>query len=128
MLISRVTWLSRLRSSKFHYNLNPYKDEVRLGFKVDVYTRSLTYFELNSEREQRLRLISDLSDQGCSNLQISQFLNSLELKTPRGTTYTQKLIWVTLKKYRDRLIRINDTYTVIHPPKFYKIEKEYKNG
>ena len=85
MLTSPEIWRSQLQSSKFHYNLNPYNDEVRLGFKVDVYTRSLTYFELDSEREQRLRLISDLSDQGCSNLQISQFFNLLELKTPRGT-------------------------------------------
>jgi DNA-binding transcriptional MerR regulator len=52
-----------------------------------------------------LELINTLSDEGMSNKEISEFLNSMGIKTPKGKDYYPKLIWVTLKKYRKRLER-----------------------
>ena len=46
------------------------------------------------------------------NKEISEFLNSLGLKTPKGKEYYPNLIWVTLKKYRKRLERYSP-YKVI---------------
>ena len=40
-----------------------------------------------------------------SNVEISDYLNSMDLKTPKGKDYYPKLIWVTLKKYNKRLER-----------------------
>ena len=41
--------------------------------------------------------------------EISEYLNNKNLKTFRtNDTYTQKLIWMTLKKYKIRLLRNKD--------------------
>jgi len=48
-------------------------------------------------REWRKRLIFDLHDKGYSNKFIAEKLNQDGVKTPRGFTYTQKLIWITIK-------------------------------
>ena len=45
---------------------------------------------------------------GVSNKEISEYLNNKNLKTLRtNEIYTPKLIWMTLKKYRIRLLRNN---------------------
>lgn len=38
-----------------------------------------------------------------SNREISDFLNSKQLKTPKGNRYYPNLIWGALKKYNNRL-------------------------
>ena len=60
---------------------------------------------LDRQRVLRLELIKTLSDKGMSNRDISNFLNSMGIKTPKGKDYYPNLIWVTLKKYRKRLER-----------------------
>ena len=60
---------------------------------------------LDPKRVHRLELIKTLSDKGMSNRDISDFLNSMGIKTPKGKDYYPNLIWVTLKKYRKRLER-----------------------
>ena len=67
---------------------------------------------LDRQRVLRLELIKTLSDKGMGNKEISEFLNSLGLKTPKGKDYYPNLIWVTLKKYRKRLERYSP-YKVI---------------
>ncbi len=47
-----------------------------------------------------------------SNREISDYLNSKQLKTPKGNRYYPNLIWGTLKKYNNRLNRKVD-YKVI---------------
>ena len=80
-----------------------------LGFEITIVTRELTIPQLPKEREERLEFIYQLHLNGYSNKQISEYFNSRGIKTPRGTTYSQKLIWVTLKKYKKRLERMDDT-------------------
>lgn len=96
-----------LRSSRFRY-INVYDDLV-LGFEITIVTRELTIPQLPKEREERLEFIYQLHLNGYSNRQISEHFNSRGIKTPRGRVYSQKLIWMTLKKYKKRLIRMDDT-------------------
>ena len=84
-------------------------DDVALGFEITAVTSKLTIPQLPKEREDRLEFIYQLHLDGYSNKQISECLNSRGIKTPRGKTYSQKLIWVTLKKYKNRLERMDDT-------------------
>ena len=65
-----------------------------------------------TSREIR-NLISDLHDQGLNSREIADHLNDLGIRSPRGGTYSSKLVWVTLKKFKNRQERIKDTtYTV----------------
>ena len=70
------------------------------------YTGKDFHFYLNPKRKQRLELIYNLYLKGWSNKQISDHLNSKNLKTPRTKKeYTPKLIWMTIHKYKKRLFR-----------------------
>ena len=80
-----------------------------LGFEITIVTRELTIPQLPKEREERLEFIYQLHLDGYSNKQITDYFNSRCIKTPRGKTYSQKLIWMTLKKYKKRLERMKDT-------------------
>ena len=62
-------------------------------YDVIVETAQLGILNLNPKRKQRLELIYDLHLQGWSNKQISEQLNSKNLKTPRTRKeYTPKSI------------------------------------
>ena len=69
----------------------------------------LGVFSLNPKRIQRLELIYDLHLQGWSNKQITDYLNSKNLKTLRTRKqYTTKLIWMIIHKFKKRLSRKSD--------------------
>ena len=114
-----------LRSSRLHY-IKSFESVVRLGLKVELFTRSLTIPELPLNRVRRLKLISSLHLSGLTDLQISNLFNDLGIRTPQGKSYTSSLVWVTRKKWNNRKLRELDTYSVIHPPKFYLVKKERK--
>lgn len=84
-----------------------------IKFRVVIETQKLSIFNLNPKRSNRLKLIKSLSDQGKSSVEISDYLNSNKMKSPRGHQYTPKLVWVTLDKYKKRLRRL-DSYKIIH--------------
>ena len=48
-----------------------------------------------------------MSDGGMSNKEITDYFNDRNILTPNGKQYTQKNVWVTMKKYRNRLDRFN---------------------
>ena len=74
-----------------------------------VETTQLGVFSLSPKRKQRLDLIYDLHLQGWSNKQITDYLNSKNLKTLRTRKqYTTKLIWMTIHKFKNRLSRKSD--------------------
>ena len=69
----------------------------------------MSVFRIQNERLKRLELIYNLHIKGLSNKEISEYLNNKNLKTFRtNDTYTPKLIWMTLKKYKIRLSRNKD--------------------
>ena len=78
-------------------------------YYVVIETTQLGVYSLNPKRKQRLELIYDLHLQGWSNKQITDHLNSKNLKTLRTKKqYTTKLIWMTIHKYKNRLSRKSD--------------------
>ena len=55
------------------------------------------------------RYLPEKAIKGLSNKEISEYLNNKNLKTFRtNDIYTPKLIWMTLKKYKIRLLRSKD--------------------
>ena len=62
-----------------------------------------------------------LSNEGYSSKEISEYLNSQNIKTPKGLDYYPKLVWVSLFKYRrrqqryqtDDLVRLVETLVVV---------------
>ena len=83
-----------------------------IQYNALIETSQTSLIGLDHRRVQRLELIKTLSDEGMSNKEISEFLNSMGIKTPKGKDYYPKLIWVTLKKYRKRLDRYS-AYKVV---------------
>ncbi|MEE2661838.1 MAG: hypothetical protein VYB39_02315 [Pseudomonadota bacterium] len=77
--------------------------------EVTVRTRTLTTVDLSSERLMRLHLISDLHDQGLNTREIADHLNDRGIRSPKGGTYSSKLVWVTHKKFKNRQERMKDT-------------------
>ena len=84
-----------------------------IKYRVVIETKKLSIFNLDPKRSNRLKLIKSLSDQGRSSVEISNYLNSSNLKSPRGHQYTPKLVWMTLDKYKKRLKRF-DSYKIVH--------------
>ena len=110
MLTSRVIWPNPLRWNSFRMIYGDYRLFIQFNTILELNNTSL--ITLNPQRTERLELIKSLSDSGMSNVQISDHLNSKGLKTPKGKDYYPKLIWVTLKKYNNRLER-SRSYKVI---------------
>ena len=100
------------RWNRFHY-IKHDLSRYALGVDVTVKTRNLTTCDLSPERLERLHLISDLHDQGLNSREIADHLNDHGIRSPRGGTYSSKLVWVTLSKFKKRQERVKDTtYTV----------------
>ena len=80
---------------------------IDYSFNTTLYIEAsqTSFIGLNHKRVQRLELIKTLSDDGMTNKDISEFLNSTGIKKPKGRDYYPPLILVTLKKYRKRLER-----------------------
>ena len=69
-------------------------------------TNKLSLFRIRNERLRRLNLIYNLHKNGLSNKQISEYLNKNKLKTFRtNNSYSPKLVWITIKRYKNRLLR-----------------------
>ena len=55
-----------------------------------------------------------LHQNGLNSVQIANEMNRLGIKTPRGKSYTYKNIWVTIKKWKLREVRMNDFEVTIN--------------
>ena len=73
---------------------------------MEIRSSALSVIPLNDGREDRLRYIYHLHQKGWSNKEISQHLNDMSVRTPRGGEYYPNLIWATLSKYMKRLDRL----------------------
>lgn len=99
-----------LRWNEFRIIYGNYR--LFIQYNTIIETSQTSLIGLDHKRVLRLELIKTLSDDGMTNREISEFLNSMGVKTPKGKDYYPKLIWVTLKKYRKRLER-NSPYKII---------------
>ena len=111
MLINLEIWRSLLLWNNFRKIYGNY--DLFIKYRVVIETKKLSIFNLDPKRSNRLKLIKSLSDQGRSSVEISNYLNSSNLKSPRGHQYTPKLVWMTLDKYKKRLKRF-DSYKIVH--------------
>jgi biotin synthase-like enzyme len=76
------------------------------SFEVNTRSQSLGIFGLSEDRTQRLELMLLLQEKYQMNsVQISDFLNSNNIKTPHNKTYNYKIVWSSIKKYKARLNR-----------------------
>ena len=65
--------------------------------------------ELTNSRTRRLELMLLLQEKYQMNsVQISDFLNSNNIKTPHNKTYNHKIVWSSIMKYKRRLNRLNN--------------------
>ena len=65
--------------------------------------------ELSKSRTERLELMLLLQEKYQMNsVQISDFLNSNNIKTPHNKTYNYKIVWSSIMKYKRRLNRLNN--------------------
>ena len=78
------------------------------SFEVNCRSQKLGITGLSEDRTQRLELMLLLQEKYKMNsVQISDFLNSNNIKTPRNKIYNHKIVWGSIKKYKKRLERYN---------------------
>ena len=87
--------------------------DLFIKYRVVIETKKLSIFNLGPKRENRLKLIKSLSDEGKSSVEISDYLNGNNMRSPSGHQYTPKLVRMTLDKYKKRLKRF-DSYKIVH--------------
>ena len=76
---------------------------------VEVKTRTLNLDEIPEVLTVRKNLIMHLHDIGLSNNEIADYLNRKGIKKPRGKSYRNKDIWISVKKWKLRQNRLKDT-------------------
>ena len=72
---------------------------------MTVVTRSLSLNVIPDGRLERLQLINSLYERGWNSVEIANYLNEQGVLTPSGKAYYPKLVWVTQRKFRQRLSR-----------------------
>ena len=93
-----------LQLNKFKRTYQDYK--LFFKFNILIETNQLGQFQLSNERIKRLELIYLLHKTGYTNREICDYLTRKKFKTFRtNKDYTPKLIYMTIKKYKNRLLR-----------------------
>lgn len=75
-------------------------EDLIITFDVNLKTQVLTRFRKSKRFEDTHNLINQLHDEGMGNKQISEYLNSQNIKTPTGKNYTRQLIGMYFYKSR----------------------------
>ena len=75
-------------------------DNFIVTFEVNFKTQVLTKVRKHKRFEEIHNLILTLHNQGLGNKEISNYLNSHNIKTPTGKDYTRHLIGMFFYKYR----------------------------
>ena len=79
------------------------------SFEVNCRSQKLGIFRLSEDRTQRLELMLLLQEKYQMNsVEISDFLNSNNIKIPRNKIYNHKIVWSSIKKCKKRLDRFNN--------------------
>ena len=75
-------------------------DNFIITFDVNITTQVLTKFKKSKRFEEIHNLINKLHEEGLGNKEISNYLNSNNIKTPTGKEYTRQLIGMYFYKSR----------------------------
>ena len=106
MLINREIWPNLSPWNEMRITYGNFK--LFIDFKVVIETKRLSIVNISSDRLYRLQLMKSLKDNGFSNSEISEFLNVNGIRPLRtDKPYSPKLVWMSLKKYQNRLDRYN---------------------
>ena len=104
-MINREILLSQLRSSSVKETLpsfpavkNP--DNSVVTFEVNITTQILKKFKKSKRFDETYNLINYLHKEGMGNKEISNYLNSKNMKTPTGKDYTRQLIGMYFENLR----------------------------
>ena len=90
------------------FPINKILNNFRCLVDLTVKTRTLSYDTIPEKRVTRRDKIMQFHQNGLNSVQIANEMNRLGIKTPRGKSYTYKNIWVTIKKWKLREVRVND--------------------
>ena len=88
------------QSNKFPILFLPH--EISLVFEVKITTKSLSINVISDKQLERHQLILKLHNEGLTDKEIAYYLNSKNIKTPKGKLYYQELVWVTRDKFLKR--------------------------
>ena len=93
------------RSSSFQDILPPFPivknpDNFIITFDVNITTQVLTQFKKSKRFQEIHSQIDKLYEEGMTNKEISNYLNSKNIKTPTGKDYTRHLIGMYFYKSR----------------------------
>ena len=114
-LLLQNSFKSTIFELKFYYRWN-----------VVVKSNDLGLFRIGNDRLLRLELIKYLNKNGYSNREISDFLKISNIKKIRtNTPYTPKDIFMSLKKYNQRLNRIKNNQIISLRERLF-VEKFFK--
>jgi len=75
-------------------------DNFFITWSVKFKTQELTKFKKSKRFQETHNLINKLHKEGMGNKQISEYLNSKNIKTPTGKEYTRQLIGMYFYKSR----------------------------
>ena len=105
MLINPEILLNQLQSSSIKEILPPFPlvknpDSLIITFDVNLRTQVLSRFRKSKRFEDIHNLINKLYEEGMGNKEISNYLNSNNIKTPTGKDYTRQLIGMYFYKSR----------------------------
>ena len=103
MLISQGTWLNQSRWNRFKNKKYPTIYCFCFTVKLDSPLFVLKHF--GSSYEKRVHLIMELDRIGFSSVEIRDFLNSNCIRPPRTDVYSTKLVYMTIRKLKDREVR-----------------------
>ena len=102
--------------------------ELKFYYRWNVVVKSnyLGLFRIGNDRLLRLELIKYLNKNGYSNREISDFLKISNIKKIRtNTPYTPKDVFMSLKKYNQRLNRIKNNQIISLRERLF-VEKFFK--
>jgi len=88
-------------------------------FDILLTSKSLSIDKLSDNKRVRHEIILDLHERGFSNKQISEYMNDRNIISPRGVEYYPSLIWVTLKKIKQREERLKVSDYSVGEFRFY---------
>jgi len=92
-----------LQSSEIYYTKD--LDDYTLGCDIIINTTQLTQVSYENDYDFREKLMYQMSQDGISNKDISDYLNEHKIQPKRTEKYTTKLVWSILKKHRLKLVR-----------------------
>ena len=100
-----ILW-SSIKEIKYPFPPVKNPDTLVVTFEVKFKTEVISKFPAIEKFKEVNRLISSLREDGMGNKQISDYLNSKNIKSPNGTEYSGNLIgshFYKLKKRNNRL-------------------------